>query len=165
MISFEQALMIAKTEVDKPSMIPEGLTIQEELIMELPYAWIFPYTSKLYAETYDIKYAVGGNSPIFVSKSNGKISYYRSGLSLNDMIDEYEEENKYWQLILSLDLSDISSWRTLKDVLNWSQSSLSQFKSSGSRLLDEGARSRLTKIHTVLAIHKIDTEIILKSTI
>lgn len=163
MISFEQARIIAKAEVDKPSMIPEGLIIQDEFILDLPYAWVFPYTSKLYAETGDMQYAVGGNSPVFVSKSDGRISYYRSGLSMEGMIDAHEEKNKYWQLMLTSPPADISSWKALKNILHWSQSSLSQFKSSGSALLDEGAKNRLTEIQTKLASHKITTEIILRN--
>lgn len=162
MITFELAHEIVTSLINKNSLCGECVIINERII-DLPYAWIFPYTSKKYLETGNIMEALGGNGPVFVSKMNGGTSTYRTGLSLAGMIDEHEERNKHWELILISAPQSVGSWQILKKTLGWSQPALTQFKSSRSTLLDNGARSRLEKIRAALTPDNIETEILLKT--
>ena len=95
MITFQEARKIAEAEINKYQTLgDDSLIIIDNQTIEKDYAWIFPYTSKKYWETNDVNYAIGGNGPLFISKFDGQISKYRTGLSIEEMIDEYEEKNK-----------------------------------------------------------------------
>ena len=53
-----------------------SLLIVESQVRENDDGWFFPYQSKEYLETMDIKKSIIGNWPIFVSK-NGEIPSIR----------------------------------------------------------------------------------------
>ena len=53
---------------------PENeLKILREDIIDTPNYWIIRYTSKLWFETGDMKYAIVGNAPIIVNKKSGEM--------------------------------------------------------------------------------------------
>ncbi|MFT3680653.1 MAG: YrhB domain-containing protein [Ferruginibacter sp.] len=159
MISFEEAKKIAETEINNQIIAGDSLVIVEEEIIEKEYAWIFPYTSKKLLETGDMHYAIGGNGPIFISKADGQISTYRTGLGIRGMIDEHEEKNKLWLLSLTNSVIDTSSLLALKKVLGWSQEQTAEFKKSKDKMLDTGSRTRLIQIQSLLDSNHIATDI------
>lgn len=75
---------MAEAEISRRLPDSDFLIVMDEEIIEKEYAWIFPYTSKKYHETNNISHALGGNGPLFVSKLDGHISTYRTGLSIEE---------------------------------------------------------------------------------
>lgn len=163
MITLAAAKLIAGKEISlNPFPDNDSLIIIDELIMEKPYAWIFHYTSKKYWETGDMHYALGGNSPIFVSKKTGQVSIYPTGLDITTMLDQYEEENTAWTLSLSPDQHlDSKNLLLLKNTLGWTQEQLAAFKKSESLDLDAGGARRLSAIGMRLAENTIKTNLAL----
>jgi hypothetical protein len=153
MITFKQARKIAEDEINR-KMFPkdDSLIIIENEIIEKEYAWIFPFTSKCFFETGNINNAIGGNSPLFVSKIDGLISTYSTGLSIEDMIDEHEEVNKIWNLTLHDNIfSDAKRVLELKLIFNLSIEEISDYKTNNNRLLKSGSYTRLLYLKNELA--------------
>ena len=158
MLTFQQAREIAAAEISKQWPNDDSLLIIDDLTIDKEYAWIFQYTSKRYWETKDITFAPGGNSPLFVSKMNGKISSYRTGLSLDEMINEYEEENKIWNLILTDDVyGDTKKMSFLRKVLDLQLDKISDFKTNTAIIISSGAKTRLSSIQKRLGSKNIRT--------
>jgi hypothetical protein len=55
---------------------PEELVILDEQVMEVREGWVFPYTTRGFREG-DVRYAVGGNIPIYVDRETGAMSLWR----------------------------------------------------------------------------------------
>jgi len=161
MITFQEARQIAQDEINKhQTLVNDSLIILDDQIIEKDYAWIFPYTSKKYWETNDINHAIGGNGPLFVSKLDGKISNYRTGLSVEEMIDEYEEENKIWLLILTDDIfTDTNKTVSFRQTLGMTISDIAGFKKNTAAAFESGSRTRLEKIKNQLSLKDIATNL------
>lgn len=160
MLSFQQAKEIAE-KIIETYHCPEDdkLVIIDSRIIEKPYAWIFPYTSKRWLEG-DINYALGGNCPLFIDKRDGRISMFRTGLSIEGMIDEYEEQNKVWYLKISGSVySDLQKLYALKNVLKLTQIELTELKINGAVIIDKGAQRRLNNLTDLLKRSGIESEI------
>jgi Immunity protein 35 len=162
MLTFQEARQIAQAEISKHKFSDDNsLIIVDEEIIEKEYAWIFPYTSKKYWETKDILYAVGGNGPLFISKLDGQVSNYRTGLSIEGMIDEHKERNKLWELLLTEEKIETNSMLTLKNALNWTQQQFVEFRKNQDMVLDLGSKSRLSQIQSQLLSSGLKTTLIL----
>ncbi|MBS1513144.1 MAG: hypothetical protein JST86_20070 [Bacteroidetes bacterium] len=161
MITFQEARQIAQNEINRQqALVDDSLIILDDQIIEKDYAWIFPYTSKKYWETNDINHAIGGNGPLFVSKLNGQISNYRTGLSIEGMIDEYEEENKIWFLTLTDDIfTDTTKTLSFRQTLGLTVSDIAGFKKNISTAFESGSRTRLEKIKNQLLSKDITTSL------
>ena len=166
MLAFEEARKIAENKLNQ---IPKGgdigeLVILDDAIVEKPYAWIFGYNSKLFIETGDMLNALGGNSPLFISKINGLISTYRSGLSLEKMIAEYEEEHKLYNLTLTNNIySNSQNLLDLKKVLGLSTKEITEFKKLNQLIIATGSMTKLNAIQTDLNANKIKTIVTLRN--
>jgi Immunity protein 35 len=161
MITFQKARQIAEAEINKyQTLDDDSLIIIDDQTIEKDYAWIFPYTSKKYWETTDINYAIGGNGPIFISKLDGQISNYRTGLSIEEMIDEYEEENKIWNLALTDNIfSDTNNTLTFRQILGLTISEVASYKKNNKLAFESGSRTRLLKIQKQLSLKSITTSL------
>lgn len=163
MLSFEQAKSIAEKllEISPDSNDKSDIVIIKKYIVEKPYAWVFPYNTRGALEG-DIQYALVGNSPIFVDKRDGTISRFPTYLSMEGMIDAYEEEHKSWHLKLATNIySETSKLLSLKRLLNLSQSELAVLKAKEEFILDKGAQKRLKKLSKLLSQHGINTKVLL----
>lgn len=162
MLSFQQAREIAEKTIQNKHCDPDDMyIIVENIIIEKPYAWIFPYTSKRWLEG-DFNYAIGGNGPLFVDKRDGRISTFRTGLSIEGMIDEYEEENKAWSLkIPTAVYSDTKKLLALKTLLKITQQELMEFKTKNTVIVGQGAKNRLDDLANILKTSGIDSEVAL----
>lgn len=49
---------------------PKELVILDDQVFEVPGGWVFPYTTRGFLEG-DMRYAVGGNTPIFIDRVTG----------------------------------------------------------------------------------------------
>ena len=161
MITFQEARQIAEAEINKQqTLVNDSLIIIDDQIMEKEYAWIFPYTSKKNWETNDINHAIRGNGPLFVSKLDGQISNYRTGLSIEGMIDEYEEENKIWLLTLADDIfTDTNKTLSFRQTLGLTISEIAGFKKNIATAFESGSRTRLEKIQNQLSSKDITTSL------
>jgi hypothetical protein len=161
MISYQEARQIAEAEITRNKFAyDDSLIIIDELTIEKEYAWIFSYTTKRYSETNDMNYAIGGNAPLFISKSDGHISRYRTGLSLDEMIDEHEEINKIWTLNRVDNIfGDSTKVLLLRRILDLTINEISDLKSKKQQVLASGSKTRLTKIQTELTTKQIQSEL------
>ena len=162
MISFPQAREIAENIIQSQDYrTDDKLIIVDSQIIERPYAWIFPYTSKRWLEG-DFNYAISGNGPLFIDKRDGRNSTFCTGLSVEGMIDEYEEQNKTWSLRISTAIySDVEKLHALKAHLNLEQKEIAKLKSKNIDVVCAGSRTRLNKLAALLGTCEINSEIVL----
>ena len=66
------------------------LVVLADRTIEKDYGWVFFYTSKLYVETRDIRYALVGIGPIVVEK-DGTMTQLGSGRPLKQLLREFED--------------------------------------------------------------------------
>jgi hypothetical protein len=57
--------------------------------IEANFGWVFFYTSRLFRETGDVRYAVAGNAPLIVDRVDGSIHLTDTVQPLADHIDQY----------------------------------------------------------------------------
>ena len=164
MISFQQARDIAEKIIqNKCHGVDVKLIIVDDQIIDKPYAWIFPYTSKQWLEG-DFNYALAGNSPLFVEKQDGRVSTFRTGLSVEGMIDEYEELNKTWSLKIPTSIySNKMKLLALKRHINLTQLEITELKLNNINTVVVGSKNRLNRLAELLKMSEIENEIVLTS--
>lgn len=64
----------------------------DELTLERPYGWVFRYNSKLYVETGNFIYALGGNGPIVVFNDTGELHQLASSMPGEQALKEFESK-------------------------------------------------------------------------
>ena len=163
MLTLQQAKTIAEDKLKSMPIIGDTgrLTIVDSATIEKTYAWIFFYNSKRYIETDDMMYALGGNAPLFISRFNGHVSTFSTGLSVDDMIDKYEEREKVWAIALKDDIyTDAEKLIDLKRILGLSNSDIADYKRSQRLVLDTGSVTRLTSLQKALSNKSIQTRLI-----
>lgn len=161
MITNQEAKQLAEIELNERSISSDdSLIILDEHTIEKEYAWIFFYQSKKYKETKDIRFLVGGNGPLFISKTNGQVASFRTGLSIDEMIDQYEEENNCWHLILNQKMSlNVNQFLAMRQLLHWSITQLSDFKKSTNNVIEFGSKRRLLAIQEQFALENIKADV------
>ena len=163
MLTHQEARTIAQEELKSIPVIGDdgGLTIVDSATIEKPYVWIFFYNSKRYIETGNIKDALGGNAPLFISKLNGHIFTFSTGLSIEKMIDEYEEQEKAWELTLTENIyADTAKLLDMKRTLGLSNNDIADHKRSHTVVLDKGSATRLSSVQKALSDKNIRTRLI-----
>ena len=93
MITKEQAIQIAIKKIGSITVPDDSCILLDKLTIETNFAWIFFYNSKRYNDTKNMSYHLAGNSPLFISKTNGNITTYSSSLDFNKMITQYKIDN------------------------------------------------------------------------
>lgn len=82
---------------------PEELIILADRTIERPWGWVFFYTTRGWKDG-DIRYAVGGNSPIMVNRFDGSFHDTGTAQTAEHYITAYEaeleREQKTWELVL-----------------------------------------------------------------
>ena len=79
-------------------LAPEGselpsdyaLVVLDEFTIERPWGWVFFYTSKLWHETQEFRYAIAGNGPFLVERSTGKVQPLGTAHPVQHYIAAYE---------------------------------------------------------------------------
>ncbi len=152
MLSFQEARDIAAKIVEQSgSSNRYDIIIIDAHIIETPYAWVFPYNTRGALEG-DIFCALGGNSPVFVSKKDGTVSTFPSYLTTERMIDQYEEEREIGHLKLITNVyAEVAKLLKLKQVLNLSQEELANLKVNQNPTICKGSKTRLDKLAALLA--------------
>jgi hypothetical protein len=166
MLSIQEATAVAERILIKDKTFRndnERIVIPANFVTEIPHAWIFHYTT-IGALAGNINYALGGNSPLFIDKKDGRVSTFPSYLSPEGMIVEYEEVNKCWQLQLMTDIyTSASKMLLLKKLLQLTQTDLTRLKTNKTLIIDSGAQKRLNKIAISLQKEGIPCEVTLSN--
>jgi immunity protein 35 of polymorphic toxin system len=68
------------------------LCLLEEQTLETEFGWVFFYTSKLFHETGDFKYAVAGNAPMIVDRTLGSLHLTGTARSIEYYIEEFRRQ-------------------------------------------------------------------------
>lgn len=92
MLDYDQAEAIAKQHLE--SLAKEGgfrLRLLTEHTIHKEYGWIFFYNSEIYLETKNDSYALAGNAPFLVQKSDGKMVSFGTAHPTEHYIDEHEK--------------------------------------------------------------------------
>jgi len=58
--------------------------------IERPFGWVFFYTSRLYRETGEARYALAGNAPFIVNRRSGEVVITGTARPVEQYIAEYE---------------------------------------------------------------------------
>ncbi|UTZ30739.1 hypothetical protein HB762_04670 [Vibrio campbellii] len=65
------------------------LVLVDDKTMTLEFGWAFFYTTKIYQETQNFRYMLGGNAPIIIDNVNGAITVTGTAGPLEYYIEEY----------------------------------------------------------------------------
>jgi Immunity protein 35 len=92
MITREEARQLVVAHIGRPDWLPpeDDWILVDEATIEKPWGWVFFYTSKLWRETGDIRYAVAGNSPLIVERKGGRILQTGTAYPVEQYIANYE---------------------------------------------------------------------------
>lgn len=88
------------------------------------------------------------------------MSNYRTGLSIEDAIDEYEEGNKIWHLALTGDIfTDTKKTLVFRQILGLTIPEIADIKKNTANSFESGSKTRLTKIQYQLSLNDISTSL------
>ena len=93
MLTLTQARqLVAEKVCVRPDWLPseDEIVIVDSATIERSWGWIFFHTSRLWLETQDLRYALAGNSPIFVEKESGRLLTTGTAHPIEHYIDNYE---------------------------------------------------------------------------
>jgi hypothetical protein len=68
----------------------DTLVVLEEKTIERPWGWVFFYTSRLWHQTGELRYALAGNAPLIVERHSGRILPTGTALPVEQYIANYE---------------------------------------------------------------------------
>jgi hypothetical protein len=99
MITKAEATKIAEDYLESKSKLTQyTLVFLWDKTKEFEYGWAFIYQNKQYLETGDMRYMLGGNSPIIVNKYDSSIfvtgTAHRLDYYLNEYVKRMEKMNK-----------------------------------------------------------------------
>ena len=89
-IDFEEAKKIARNYLLAQDCEYELALLEDETLIK-EFGWVFFYNTKKYLKTRDFRDMLGGNAPIIVDNSKGKITETGTAESIEVYIDEYEK--------------------------------------------------------------------------
>ncbi|WP_343639681.1 YrhB domain-containing protein [Roseateles sp.] len=92
MLNYEDAIATAEKELANADDLPGGdsLVLLLQHTIERPFGWVFFYTSRLYRETGEARYALAGNAPFIVNRRSGEVVITGTARPVEQYIAEYE---------------------------------------------------------------------------
>ena len=69
----------------------DKLVVLDEHTIERAWGWVFFYTSRLWNETGDFKYALAGNAPLLLERETGRLLVLGTALPVENYIAAYEQ--------------------------------------------------------------------------
>lgn len=92
MLNYEGAVAVAEKELANAEELPDGdsLVLLLQHTIERPFGWVFFYTSRLYRETGEFRYALAGNAPFIVDRRSGVVVTTGTAQPVEHYIAEYE---------------------------------------------------------------------------
>ncbi|MBB4637562.1 YrhB domain-containing protein [Longimicrobium terrae] len=89
--------------LDRPDL---NLVILEEQTLDLPYGWVFFYTTELFQQTRNPRFLIGGNAPVLVEKGSGILHVLGTASSVSAYLAPHERR---WREGVSGDASEARS--------------------------------------------------------
>lgn len=89
-IDKEAAIKLITRYINEHDGLDEEMAIAPEATVEKDYGWIFFYNTKKYLESGVISYALAGNGPVIIEKSDGRITAFGTNKPVDVLINEYE---------------------------------------------------------------------------
>jgi hypothetical protein len=89
MLTRDQAQRIAEAEISRRAKY--SARVQSESTIELDYGWLFFWNSVTFLETGDRRFALVGNAPLLVNRSDGTTSFTGTARVPSHYLREYEE--------------------------------------------------------------------------
>lgn len=92
MLNYEDAIATAEKQLANVDDLPDddSLVLLLEHTIERPFGWVFFYTSRLYRETGEFRYALAGNAPLIVNRRSGEVVATGTARPVEHYIAEYE---------------------------------------------------------------------------
>lgn len=93
MTTKEQAREIALAHARAAAIdLPDGdeLVIADESTIERSWGWVFFYSSKLWLQTREARFALAGNAPLIVARETGRVTETGTALPISAYIEQYE---------------------------------------------------------------------------
>lgn len=75
----------------------EELILIDSGIVETPDVWVFPYDTRIYAETLEVAHAIVGNAPIVVPKNGTEPWTPHTATPLKDQITGFGRARKVFE--------------------------------------------------------------------
>ena len=91
MIDKDTAIRLVTQYINEHYGADEELAIVPEGTVEKEYGWVFFYNTKKYLETEVISYALAGNGPVIIEKSDGRITAFGTNKPVEELIRDYEQ--------------------------------------------------------------------------
>lgn len=63
-------------------------------VVEMPFGWVFYYTSQKFLETGQTRYRLAGNGPIIVDKEDGCVKFCGSKPPIEARFEKYQLERR-----------------------------------------------------------------------
>ena len=91
MISFQQARELVQNALDRAYEVPDdSCVIVDSYTIEKPFGWLFFYQSRRFFESGESGYQLAGNGPVFVSRRDGRLEFYGSRPTTEEIVAEIE---------------------------------------------------------------------------
>jgi len=141
----------------------EELVIVDDQVIERPWGWVFPYTTRGWLNG-DFEYAVAGNGPIMVNRNDGTIRHCGTAFPTEHYVREYEAEVERregaWELvILEPATCPLAVVRGLRSALALSVQGLAALKKRLPGVLQVGARADLDPVLQRLVAEGVRAEL------
>ncbi len=94
MITRDEAYRIAREKIASQGSdiaVEDSLILVDSATVEKEWGWVFFYTSKLWYETNDFRYAMVGNAPFIVERESGRILGLGTAFTSEHYIENYEK--------------------------------------------------------------------------
>ena len=68
----------------------DALVVLEEQTIERPWGWVFFYTSRLWLQTGELRYALAGNAPVIVERQSLRVLPTGTAFPVDHYIANFE---------------------------------------------------------------------------
>lgn len=93
-MTLEEATRAVLEELNrKVSSSNEEMVLLDRDTMVKPYGWIFFYNSRRFVETGNVIYALGGNGPVVVERTTGRITHLGTARPFEEEVADFEGKN------------------------------------------------------------------------
>jgi Immunity protein 35 len=92
MLDFQQSKNLAQGKLDELQTLSKlELILIDEVTISFDYGWVLFYQSKIFVETKNPDFMLGGNAPILVDKFDGIILETGTGKDIGEYIKIYTQ--------------------------------------------------------------------------
>jgi hypothetical protein len=85
----EARSLVEKHLARLPMFRPNELAILDDHTIETDFGWVFFWNSRRFSETGEFQYALAGNSPLIVDRSDGLVHETSTAYPVEEIIDNY----------------------------------------------------------------------------